>query len=565
MDNSNHITPELSVRTIPDLLTQAVSIWPDRDYLLTRDGQTMSSMSFRNVARTVSEIAAGLKETGHGPHDCIALLSENRPEWVLCYLAVLSAGCIVVPIDSLMTPAEMCHVISESGSRTVLCSSRMAAQLSKAPDGAPPQTELRLIDRIEDGDLRGLPRGTSIVSLDIQPTDTAAIIFTSGTIGHAKGVMLSHRNLLSNVESCRRACEVVRGDNFLLLLPLHHTFSSTVNMLVSLASGTRATFATSYKSRDIADDIRCSGVTVLVGVPQIFDNMMNGILRKVAASGPMKRELVRTLLTVAGASNRIGVDLGKPLFRSLRKKAGLDSIRLMVSGGAALSPDVNHFFQRLGFHLIQGYGLTETSPVLSVNRPQRNRIGSVGPAVPGVELRIDASEGSTVGEIYARGANIMQGYYRNPEETDRVLRNGWFYTGDVGYLDDDGFLFVHGRIKNVVVTAAGKNVYPEEIEARLNLDPCIEESLVMGVERQKGRGEELCALLKVDGEHLESLKQKGETVEAASLLANVVRRYNESLPTYRRIREWKLQVDDFEKTSTRKIKRFLYRDAFIRD
>ncbi len=561
MDNSNHITPELSARTIPDLLTQAVSIWPEHGYLLTRDGQTMSSMSFRDVARTVSEIAAGLKEAGYEPHDCIALLSENRPEWVLCYLAVLSAGCIVVPIDSLMTPAEMCHVIRESGSRMVLCSSRMAAQLSDAP----PQAELRLIDRVEDGDLRGLPRGTSVVSPDIQPTDTAAIIFTSGTVGHAKGVMLSHRNLLSNVESCQRACEVVRDDNFLLLLPLHHTFSSTVNMLVSLASGTRATFATSYKSRDIVEDIRCSGVTVLVGVPQIFDNMMNGILRKVAASGPVKRGLVRTLLTVAGASNRIGVNLGKPLFRSLRKKAGLDSIRLMVSGGAALPPDVNHFFQRLGFTLIQGYGLTETSPVLSVNRPQRNRIGSVGPAVPGVELRIDASEGSTVGEICARGANIMQGYHRNPEETDRVLRNGWFYTGDAGYLDDDGFLFVHGRLKNVVVTAAGKNVYPEEIEARLNLDPCIEESLVMGVERQKGSGEELCALLKVDGEHLESLEQKGETVETASLIADVVRQYNESVPPHRHIREWRLQVDDFEKTSTRKIKRFLYRDVFVRD
>lgn len=565
MENPDHITSDLPVRTIPDLLARAVSIWPDRDYLLTRDGQVMSSMTFRDVARTVSEIAAGLKEIGYEPHDCIALLSENRSEWVLCYLAVLSAGCIVVPIDSLMPPAEMCNIIRESGSRMVLCSSRMAARLSDAPGDGPPRVELRLIDRTEDGDLRGLPRGTSEVSPGIRPTDTAAIIFTSGTTGHAKGVMLSHGNLLSNVESCRQACEVVREDNFLLLLPLHHMFSCTVNLLLSLASGARATFATSYKSRDIVDDIRCSGVTVLVGVPQVFENMMNGIRRKVATSGLVKRGLVRTLLTAAGASNRIGIDLGKPLFRSLRQKAGLDSVRLMVSGGAALHPDVNQFFQRLGFDLIQGYGLTETSPVLSVNQPLRNRIGSVGPAVPGVELRIDASEGSTVGEICARGANIMQGYYGNPEETDRVMRNGWFHTGDAGYLDDDGFLFVTGRIKNVVVTAAGKNVYPEEIEACLNLDSCIEESLVMGVERQKGSGEELCALLKVNGEYLESLEQKGKTVEAASLVADVVRRYNKSVPPYRRIREWRLQVDDFEKTSIRKIKRYLYRDVFVRD
>ena len=548
-------------KTIPGLVTHAVETWPDRPYLQTRSGETVSAQTFSQVATTVCGLAGGLIHAGVGRGEHVALLSENRPEWVLAYLSISCAGAVIVPLDALMSQPEVANILSSSKARVLICSRKFYADMQ--PITRELNVQLYTLESQPDSTETPLPVATDISLHDPAPSDLAVIIFTSGTTGFSKGVMLSHENLCSDVDSVLKAIRILPTDNFHLLLPLNHTYSSTVNMLVPLGGGARATFSTSYKSRDILDDIRIAGVTLLVGVPQVYENIMLGINRAVSEAPAIRRLLFRVFYALSGAANKVGLNLGRLLFSSLRTKAGMASLRFMISGGAALRPAVNRYFQRLGFTLLQGYGLTETSPILSVNREERTRIGSSGQAIPGVELRIDHPDPTTgIGEICARGPNVMLGYYQNPEATSAVLRDGWFHTGDAGYLDRDGFLFITGRIKSMIVTAAGKNVYPEEIEAQLNASPYIIESLVLGVERQRGTGEELYALIVPDKTVLELEKENGHDVNVMAEIQAVVEAYNKSVPTYRSIRQWQLREEEFVKTSSRKIKRFLYKDSF---
>lgn len=526
---------------------------PRAPFLQYRKGDEVVSLSYDEVAAEVDQRAKHFVQSGFQKGERIAILGENSCEWVIAYLAIVRAGCIVVPLDAIMPLPEIMHILELSGARLLLCSDRFIDQCLELLTQQEQQVEVKLLGHEIS------PQIANTLPTDLQPSDLAAIIFTSGTTGHSKGVMLSHGNLVSNVLACCEVCDIRRDDNFLLLLPLHHTFSSTVTMLLPIAKGARATLATSYRSRDVVDDIRISEVSVLVGVPQIFENMMNSVLRAVESSGLTKRLLFHSFLKIAQISRFLGMDLGQPLFRSLRVKAGLSSVRLMVSGGAALPVSVNRFFESLGFVLIQGYGLTECSPVLCVNPPSRNKLGSVGPALNGISLKIKDPNRSGVGEVCARGPSIMQGYFENEEATNRVLQDDWLNTGDAGFLDSDGYLHLTGRLKNVIVTSAGKNVYPEEIESKLAAEEAIAEALILGVARKGNKSERLCALLKLDEEYLK-LHSAHKTPE--QIATEIIRRYNHSSPSYQNIREWKLLEGEFTKTSTRKIKRFLYLDYF---
>ena len=545
--------------TINGLLARARELWPDRPYLQLRVAQTLTSLTFGEVAREAESAARILLQKGVRPGDRVALLCENRPAWVISYFAILLAGGVVVPLDSLMSPPEIVNVLKMAKSSLIMTTSRFLEAL----------TAVEAFRDLSAGHLlleRDLPTGNPTAAPSAfhspQASDVAVIIFTSGTTGFSKGVVLTHGNLCSDVQATMDASVLHGDDSFLLLLPLHHTFSSTVNMLGALALGARALFATSYKSRDIVDDVRIGQVSMLVCVPQVYENLMIGLRRAVSDSPPVKRLLFRMFYGLSAALYRVGIPAGRALFASLRRKAGMKTLRHMVSGGAALPPEINRFFEYLGFELLQGYGLTETSPVLSVNRPHRMRIGSVGPALPGVELRIDSPDKDGVGEICARGPVVMQGYYENPEASAEVLKDGWLHTGDAGYLDKDGFLFITGRIKNLIITGAGKNVYPEEIEAQLNLSPCILESLVVGRKEKRGAGEELVAMIVLDKAYIEFEIAHGRGVNAEAEVKQVVDAYNHTAPSYRRIREWKIRDAEFQKTSTRKIRRYLYSREF---
>jgi len=526
----------------------------DATFLQYRQGEQVVSRSYAEVAEAVDRLAIELAQSGCSKGETIALLGENSCEWIVTYLAILQAGCVVVPIDSLMPLPEILQIVDVSQARLFFCSERFANLIAESPV----QPKVPVVELGQD-----LAYASPVSPLKDQsgqlPTDVAVIIFTSGTTGHSKGVVLSHENLVANIVACNEVCGITRTDNFLLLLPLHHTFASTVSLLLPMAVGARVTLATSYRSRDIVEDIRISGVTILVGVPQLFENMMLGILRAVASTAALKRAIFHALRVVSHSSMRIGLKVGGFLFKPLRQKAGLSSIRLMVSGGAALPTSVNRFFETIGLVLIQGYGLTECSPVLTVNPPAKNKLGSVGQVLQGVSLRIDNPNEAGVGEVTANGPNIMQGYYKNNEATQLVLKDGWLRTGDAGFLDREGYLYLTGRIKNVIVTSAGKNIYPEELETRLIAEPAILDALVLGVCRKGQKDERLCALLKLDKEYLKSQSDHRPHREIA---AELVHNYNHGSPSFQKIREWQLLDGEFEKTSIGKIKRFHYKDHF---
>lgn len=551
-------------KTLSALLAHAAQQWPDRTCLQTRAGDVLHTRTFAEVHATARSLAAGLRAWGLHPGDRIALLAENRVEWVTAYFGILNAGAVVVPLDSLMQPGEIIDVLKIARVKLLLTTRRFERALRAAAPDLLAELPVFLLEA--DAGVESVAclaaHGVDEPLPAVDPAAIAVILFTSGTTGYSKGVVLTHANLCSDVDAIVQTGLITPADNFHLLLPLHHTYSSTVNMLCALAVGARATFGTSYKSRDIVDDIGIAGVTLLVGVPQIFENMMTGLRRAVADAPLHKRLLFHLLFRVTQAAELAGVPLGKTLFRSLRRKAGLDSLRILISGGAALPPVVNRFFQRLGFTLLQGYGLTETSPVISVCLPDRNRIGSVGPALPGVTFKIDNPDASGIGEICVQGPMVMQGYYEHPEATAAVLHDGWFHTGDAGYVDREGFLFITGRIKNVIVTAAGKNVYPEEIEAQLNAAPYILESLVLPYVRRKGGGEELAALIVPDAAAIAAEAERGTVVDVDAAIKAAVDEYNGNVPMYRRLRKWRLHDSEFGKTSTRKIRRYLYKSAF---
>ncbi|MBL0060814.1 MAG: AMP-binding protein [bacterium] len=539
--------------TIPTLFEAAVATHANEPFLQVRKSDDVTSYSYRDVAVEISSRAHNLILSGFQKGDRIALLGENSCEWVMTYLAIVHAGCVVVPLDAIMPLPEILHIVELSHARLLFASDKFADQCTELLEQQGRQVVVRRFEQI------GANPISAKVDIDLQPSDIAAVIFTSGTTGHSKGVVLSHENLVSNVLACCKVCEIRSDDNFLLLLPLHHTFSSIVTMLLPIAKGARATLATSYRSRDVIDDIRICNVSVLVGVPQIFENMMNSVLRAVEASSLSKRALFHTLRVLSRFSKHFRLNLGETLFKSLRRKAGLSTVRLMVSGGAALPVSVNRFFESLGFVLIQGYGLTECSPVLCVNPPAKNKLGSVGPPLSGITLKIKNPNSDGVGEVCASGPNIMQGYFENEIATHSVLHDGWLNTGDAGYLDHDGYLHLTGRLKNVFVTSAGKNVYPEEIESKLAAEEAITEALVIGVARKGTKSERLCALLKLDEEYM---KLHAAHKSPDQIASEVIRHYNHSTPSYQNIREWKLLEGEFEKTSTRKIKRFLYHDYF---
>jgi len=536
-----------------------------------RDGRYLT-VSYRELAEKVDRFAAGLMRIGVQPNDKVSILGENRPEWAIAYLAVHRAGATCVPLDSLLKAAEFRHIIVDAGVQRVVVSSRFIADILEVREAAgAPTTIISMDDERRDDVLlmselmEGLlPETWPNVTLD----DLAALIYTSGTTGQSKGVMLSQRNIMADTAFSSQVILFGPGDNFLSVLPLHHTFECTGGFLVPLYGGASITYARSLKSRDIIDDIRNTGATIMLGVPLLFEKMMQGIQRKLAQAPIAKRAIIGALFGIEKLGRKSGLALGGTLFHSLREKAGMLSLRMLISGGAALPPHVAEWFNSLGFMLFQGYGLTETSPVTNVDRPGMLVPASVGPPIPGVELRIDRPGPDGHGEICVRGPVVMTGYYQNEEATRAAIDpEGWFHTGDIGILGDDGRLFISGRMKNVIVTTAGKNVYPEEVEHHINQSPYVLESLVYGRPLPDTTSEEVHAMVVPNYEYFdEQGTLRGSSYTTEEIEQVVLREVNlavSRIADYKRPKTFEIRQEEFEKTSTKKIKRFLYKQREI--
>ncbi len=556
---------------IQDLLFKSAGLNADRPAFWLRAAEGFTPLSYAGAVKKITAIAAGLPQLGHRPGGRVGIYAGNSPEWCMIYMGILAAGGVVVPLDPQLKYLELRTIINKSDMRYIFCSQSSYSDLMELKSMSAPYPEVIAIDSPRDtvipkqmtlAQLEELGRDLPLPKHDTKPTDLAVLIFTSGTSGDSKGVMLSHDNIVSDIAPVISRLPINNDDRFLSVLPLHHTFESTCGFIFPLSIGASIGYVQSLKSADLMADIKSLRATIMCGVPLLYEKMYWGIQRALQKKALVARLYVDLGTKVSDITKSIfNISAGKLIFKSLRAKAGLDSIRYFVSGGAALDPGVSRFFNNLGIVLLQGYGLTETSPILSVNREHDNDYSSVGLPLDGVDIKILDKNEHGIGEIAARGRMIMMGYYQDSEATAAVMRDGYFATGDLGYLDGKGHIHITGRKKNVIITPAGKNIYPEEIEAVIENSPFVHECSVLP--RPKGTGQEPIVVVVPDFEFIASVNDNvvPSDEEVRKIIKSEVLKLCEQLAEYKRVKDVIIMTEELPKTSTRKVKRYILLDT----
>ena len=556
--------PAPVVRLLPQLADYAARQYGEAPFLLRRSGDGWSGYTFTQAARATHAFTALLEREGVKPGDRVGLQSENRPEWGLAYLAILEAGAIVVPLDAQLKQQEVGEILATAGATHVVVSARQYALADAVRAARLPALRIIGLDPVAGlptwDDAQRLFPDEQARELRAEPGDLAVIIFTSGTTGQAKGVMLSHLNLLSNAEGVARSIDVGPGDRMLSILPLHHTFECTTGFLCPLRMGASIAYARGLDSKQLREDMRASGATIFVAVPLLYEKLLTAIHRGIADAPPARRLTVHALLWITRLVRWLTrARIGAMLLRGVREKAGLSSIRIFACGAAPLAPEVFWGFTDFGWTMVEGYGLTETSPVVCFNLPSRSNPGGVGWPMVGIEVRIDSPDADGNGEIAVRGPNVMIGYYAQLAATAEVLRDGWFYTGDLGMLLPDGRVRITGRLKNMIATAAGKKIYPEEIEVQLTNSPFVLEVVVAAGKDARGEREEVHAHIFPNLPELElAARAQGKVCDdafvEATLRADVDARCA-GLAPYKKVKRVLVYRQEFAKTTTGKIKR----------
>ena len=541
---------------LPQLLERAAELWPQAVALRYKERGQWQTVSFAGLLANARKVSYLLCSLAVQPQDRVGLFMENLDEWPEIYFGIVGSRAVAVPLDPSLKEGEFSYIARDAGFKAVFVSPSTCRLLRECDENLLKDMIVVVVGGAEQelpgpryrnytAALAGLPAGVLEIS-PVAKDDLAALIYSSGTTGLRKAVMLTHGNFLANVRSCLQAIRIGPEDNFLLILPLHHAFAFTASLLVPLASGAQISFVENYKT--IAENMAEVKPSGMVVVPLLLEKMYSRISARLAES-----RRARWLLRL-GLSRVVGQIL-------LRRLGG--RLRLIVTGGAPCDPDLLRQWQSLGVEVREGYGLTEAAPVLTINPPDRPKVGTVGRALPGVELKIEAPDSQGVGEVLARGANIMRGYYKHPDETALMLAGGWLHTGDLGRFDGDGYLTICGRKKNLIVNREGKNIYPEEVEAQILKCELVREVLVVGYREPGERvGEKVGAIVVPHQDKIAAyLAEKGLVASEAlveKLVQDEVRRVSSAIAEYKRPRRIQIQYEEFEKTATAKIKRYRY-------
>jgi long-chain acyl-CoA synthetase len=577
------------METLRDLFQHVVTTFPARRELLRiKSGRGWRSLTVREFERATRECADKLRAAGIGPGDRVALFSENRPEWHVVDFACHLIGAVSVPLYATLPAPQVRYIVKDSGSKLLLVSGAERARTAlEAVAGLDGVQVVGIDGGLAEGivslaEMPSLPRRQRGTVTPLAGKDLASIIYTSGTTGDPKGVMLSHSNFISQVKAVQPLFPITDRDISMSFLPLSHVFERTVDY-VFFSYGVQINYVESIER--VPTQLTEVRPTIMVSVPRLFERSYIKIISKIQQEGGAKRRLFEWALRVgrevkeaewrgqrpsAFARGKYAVAKGRIFSKVLERLGG--RLRFSISGGAPLAREVAEFFDIIGLPVLQGYGLTETSPVIAANLLHRNRLGSVGPVLPGVEVRI-----ADDGEILVRGPNVMMGYWRRPEATAETIdTDGWLHTGDVGYLDTDGFLFITDRKKDIIVTSGGKNVAPQPIEGRLGATPFIAQAVLIG-----DKFPYLTALIVPNFENLEvRLAEKGirglsreemaAHPETEALIAATVKAVNADLAVHERIRRFTLLKREFsleegELTPTVKVRRRViaekYRDV----
>ncbi|MFQ5414063.1 MAG: AMP-binding protein [Phycisphaerae bacterium] len=536
-------------QTLYEVFARSAVRFPDRPALQIRRNGRWQRYTYHEALQATGTIMKRLGERGIGLGDRVAICANSCPEWGLVYMAIMRAGATAVPLDPQLPPADaweaarfvdaklMCAC---PATRDGLAASRSpqdaAAVLIREPFVPPP----------------GASRDAAPAPAPTDGGSVASILFTSGTTVAPKAVQLTHRNLIANAAALVSVHPVFHTDQFVSVLPMYHAFEFTGGFLIPIASGATITYVDQFKSSEIVSVMQATGTTVMLVVPRLLHLFSAAIHNKVAAGGRLRRAAFRLLGTLSDLSGR---RFGRSLFRAVHKSFG-GHMRLFVSGGSRLDTDLYHTFDRMGLPVCEGYGLTETSPVLTVNPPGAVRPGSVGKPLPNVDVEIRNQNSEGIGEVWVRGPNITCGYFNNPDATNELLVDGWLRTGDLGRISDDGYLSLTGRSKDLIVTAAGKNVYPDEVEFHYRDLPYTKELCVLAMPSPDGFGDAVHAVIVIDRDAAPELDRSSIEREIRSAVASI----SEALPTHQRLTALHFWDRDLPRTSTLKAKRGLIRE-----
>lgn len=538
------------------MLADAIESWakttPEATALqIKRDGEYVR-ITYGELWHRSIELARFLSRHGIERGDAIALYAGNNPEWVIAYLGIHLSGGVVVPLDEQYTSTEIAHLSGYAGAKALLTESRKLEEAQETRAAMGQDLPIFLIDAPlpdpapEDPDTPHRP-----IPSPRDPADLMSIIFTSGTTGEPKGVELTTANISSNVYGILKAFKIESGDNILNILPLHHAYASTAGVFTPLYSGGTVTFCNSLKGPDLLAAMRETGVTIFPGVPQLFALFDKAIFGRVDAMGLTARMAFSALYALSRTVRKLtGWRIGGWLFGRVHKQFG-PRLRLMASGGAKLDMEVAERLLNLGFVMLEGYGLTETAPVISFTLPSSPKPGSVGLPIEGTEVRIDSPDASGIGEICMQGPGLMRGYHLNPGATAEVIRDGWLHTGDLGYLDDEGMIHITGRQKDVIVLSSGKNIYPEDVEKPYIAMPLIKELCVMQGARKGGGADVLTAIVVPDMQQIASR----HVIDIRTKIQSELAMTGAKLPSYMKITELVLYDGELPRTRLGKLRR----------
>ena len=556
-------------KTIKEIFERSTEIYANKEFILEKFNPKgeFEEITYKKFGEDVIALGTALTNKYNLKGERIVIVSETTYQWYISYMAALCGAGIAVPTDKELPANELENVIKRSKASIVIYSERMKDSIKKIADDLPGVKYFA--EMYSDDKLSGryvglntiLNEGKELVAngddsfmkIEIDPEEFKVLIFTSGTTSASKGVMLCNRNLAENVNAVSAAVRLYPADRLFSVLPLHHTYESTIGFLVPMACG--CSVAVCQGLKHIVPNLKETKPTAMLAVPLLIENLYKKINASIEKGG--KAGLVNSMIHVTNALKTVGIDIKRKVFNEIYENLG-GNLRFIVSAAAPIDAKVGKWVQDIGITFLQGYGLTETAPIAALTPEYDTRVGSAGKPVVCAELKINNPNENGEGEIWIKSKTLMIGYYENQEATDEVMHDGWFNAGDIGYLDEDGFLYITGRSKNVIVTQNGKNIYPEEIELLLGKVEEIKECMVYGKQLNED-DKELTITVKVipNYEKIEEKHSKDLSEEQIyDIIWNEIKQVNRKLTSYKAIKRLEIKKDEFEKTTTMKIKRF---------
>lgn len=534
---------------IKDLLNSSAAEFADRKAFLVKcDGQYMP-ITYRQFKADVDAFGTALLSLGLKGKK-IAVIGENRYEWAVAYMAVVCGAGIVVPLDKELPEGEIAPLIELAELEAVIFSPKTEAAIKNSNIACKINMEADMQALIKKGRALLESGRREFVDAAVDPDALGVLLFTSGTTSASKAVMLSHKNIVANIMSMLSMVYVDTNDVLLSVLPLHHTYECTCGFLAPIARG--CTIAYCEGLRHVTKNMCEAKVTLMLCVPLLAENMLKRIWQQAKKNG--KENELKKGIKFSNFLLRFGVDIREKAFAEVHENLG-GHLKRIISGAAGIDPEIAAGLRALGINLIQGYGLTECAPIGAVNRFEYFKDASAGLPMPGVTIKIDRPNADGIGEILIKGDNVMLGYYKNEDATNAVLKNGFFHTGDLGYMDDEGFVYITGREKNVIVTKNGKNIYPEELETYLARSAYVHECMVYGDDSDSG-DTIVCVQIIPDFDELEAaFGRMPAASELQKLMEDEVLKVNHRFQNYKRISRVIIRHEEFAKTTTQKIKR----------